>query len=115
MDASPRLVLISEAELTEDPHPDQPFRLELDGWWEGSPGDGYSSTRLSVRFDSADLTALLAQGRASQLALVSRISRTGAGLQSLAELKEQAAIAARPAPRPDVALLERVFVKLHEI
>ncbi|MFI7083900.1 hypothetical protein ACIBUR_09870 [Streptomyces anulatus] len=115
MDARPRLVLISEAELEGDPHADQPFRLELDGWWEGSPGDGYSSTRLCVRFDSADLTALLAQGRSSQLALVSRIGRTGVDPRSFAVLKEQAIIAARQAPRPDVELLNRVLVKLHDI
>ncbi|MFE4527128.1 hypothetical protein ACFRMO_08010 [Streptomyces anulatus] len=115
MDAKPRLVLLSEDELAHDPYPEQPFRLELDGWWEGSPEDGYSSTRLSVRFDSADLTALLAQGRASQFALVSRIRRTGTDPTSFALLKEQATVAARWVPRPDTELLKRLLVKLYDL
>lgn len=115
MDAKPRLVLLSEDELASDPHPEQPFRMTLDGWWKGSPEDGFSSTRLCMRLDSADLTALLAQGRASQLAHATRIRRTGVDPQSRDELVRQAHIALRRKPPPDVELLRRLLSALEAL
>lgn len=116
-DPKPRLVLLTEAELANDPCPDQIFRLEMDGWWQGSPESGYEAMNLSLRLDSADLTSLLAQGRSQQLALASRISRTGDDPQAFALERERAtrALMANPGPPADTALLELVLVKLKQL
>lgn len=111
-----RLVLLSEEELADDPCPDQVFRLELDGYWKGSPETGYRAMKLRLRLDSADLTSLLAQGRAQQLALISRIRRTGEDPQAVADERERAtrALVSNPGPPADTELLELVLTKLRQ-
>ena len=111
-DHQPHLTLLDAAELADDRHPDEPFRLLFPGYWRRTGNGCYERADIGVRLSSADLAALLAQIRAQQLKHASRIRG-----MSLAELEAERARAAELAvryegPPPETALLELVLVKL---
>ncbi|MEW1922236.1 hypothetical protein [Streptomyces sp. NPDC088360] len=117
-----RLVPLDERKLAGGPDADLPVRLHIRGWYV-EPVDGADVAEIEVRLTSADLTDLLAQGRAAQLTLAQQARRAAERdfLQhegpTTADVVAEATRLARAeaVARDDVGTLQRVVVGLHEL
>ncbi|MGW3272273.1 hypothetical protein ACWDFH_12475 [Streptomyces kronopolitis] len=111
-----RIRVLDEEELTQDPYPECPVRVDVCGQFM-EPVDGVETAVIQLRFDAAGLAELVAQGRSQQLAIAHRARQT-AEAQTRAEIVAQGTEVARgldPYLRTDIALLHRVVGGLHRL
>ncbi|MFF1693104.1 hypothetical protein ACFVXC_05680 [Streptomyces sp. NPDC058257] len=103
-----RLSPLEERALAEDALPDLPVQLRVRGRYF-VPVDGVEDAEIEVRFNSAELADLVAQGRAAQLTLAQRARREAEMAGTVAEATQ---LAHGGVAQDDAATLERVVVGL---
>lgn len=111
-----RVRVLDEDELTKDPYPECPVRVDVRGWF-AEPVDGVETAEIELRVDAAQLADLVTQARSLQFALAQR-ARLAAEARVQAEIVAEGTEVARgvaPSLRADVELLHRVVGGLHRL
>lgn len=104
-----RLAALDERMLVDDELGDLPVQLRLRGRYL-EPVDGVEVAEIEVRFDSAELADLVAQGRAVQLTLAQRARRNAEAVADAAQLVQN-----ENAASDDTGTLQRVVGALYAL